>query len=127
MRQKSNGMSLNDLAKLAKTNPKYKQLFLSLKTIDSSIQNFIKQIVKDAVPDDNNYYCKTELMNQCYTIYLYNTERRAVVGKTWPLVDFLELCQRKRIEMELNTQLRKMIMKFDEAGISTGDRINWIY
>lgn len=122
-----NNISLNDIGRLAKNDPKYKQLFISLKTIDTTIQGFLKQIINDAVDDANMYYTKTELMNQCYTIYIYNSERRATVGKTWPLADFLELCQKHRIEMELNVNVRKMLLKFDEAKLSTGDRVNWIF
>ena len=99
-------------------------------SFNESIDNYIKKFVEDIVcsqADPSVYYIKTELMAQCYTLYLYNSERQATVGVSWPLVDFLKKCEDRTIEYDINLKVRQMIVKFGESGISTGERINWIY
>lgn len=119
-------INLNNLAQLAKANPKYAQMFAGLAQIDNFVKDFVKDIVKNTT-DDSVYYIKTELMNQCYTLYLFNTERQATVGVSWTLADFLQKCEDKSIEYDMNIKVKKMIEKFGKAGLSTGEKINWIY
>lgn len=126
IRTKPDTINLNQLSELARTNPRYAKMFTGLAQIDNYIKNFVKDIVSNST-DASVLYIKTELMAQCYTLYLYNSERQATVGVSWPLVDFLKKCEDKSIEVDINFKVRKMIMKFGETGISTGDRINWIY
>ena len=96
----------------------------------AQIDNYIKQFATDIVSnqtDSSIYYIKTELMAQCYTLYLYNSERQAIIGVSWPLIDFLKKCEDKTIEIDMNIKIKKMVNKFGESGLSTGDKINWIY
>lgn len=126
IRKKPDTINLNQLSDLAKNNPKYAKMFAGLAQID----NFIKQFARDIVcnqADSSIYYIKTELMAQCYTLYLYNSERQTTVGVSWPLVDFLKKCEDKTIEIDMNIKVKQMINKFGETGLSTGDKINWIY
>lgn len=122
----SDGINLNSLAQLAKTNPKYAKLFAGLAQIDNSIKDFVKDIICN-IADDKVYYVKTELMSQCYTLYLFNSERQATVGVSWPLADFLEKCENKKIEYDVNLKVRKMVLKFNEKDLPSGDKIIWIY
>lgn len=124
--KKPDTLNLNQLSSLAKTNPKYAKMFAGLAQIDNYIKKFVEDIVCNQT-DPDIYYIKTELMAQCYTLYLYNTERQATVGVSWPLADFLKKCEDKSIEIDINAKVTQMIGKFGEAGLSVGDRINWIY
>lgn len=124
--KKTDTLNLNQLSELARTNPKYAKMFAGLAQIDNYIKKFVEDIVcNDA--DPSVYYIKTELMAQCYTLYLFNSERQATIGVSWPLADFLVKCENKTIEFDINAKVRQIIKKFGEAGLSTGDKINWIY
>lgn len=126
IKKKPDTINLNQLSELARTNPRYAKMFAGLAQIDNYIKKFVRDIICNTT-DDSIYYIKTELMAQCYTLYLFNAERQATVGVSWPLVDFLKKCEDKTIEFDINTKVRQMIIKFGETGLSTGDRINWIY
>ena len=120
-------INLNQLAELAKQHPKYTKFLLGLTTIDGTLKAFVKEIVTSCTDDDTDFYIKTELMAQCYSLYLYRASRQVTIGVSWPLIDLLEKCSNKTIEADLNMKVRQMILKFDESGLSVGDRINWIY
>lgn len=123
--QDNNGaINLNDLAKMAKSNPQYATILGALAGIDNLIKGYVNDIVSNH-DDYTKYYIKTELMSQCYALYLFSIERGATVATTWPLVEFLEMCQKKRIEYEVQAKVIKMLAKFDEREIDT-DNINWI-
>lgn len=126
IKKKPDTLNLNQLSELARTNPKYAKMFAGLAQIDNYIKKFVEDIVCNQT-DNTVYYIKTELMAQCYTLYLFNSERQATIGVSWPLADFLHKCENKTIEYDINTKVQQMISKFGESGISTGERINWIY
>lgn len=111
---------------MAKENPRYAKMFAGLAQIDNIIKKFVEDIICNQA-DPSIYYIKTELMAQCYTLYLYNAERQATIGVSWPLADFLMKCENKSIEFDVNAKVTQIINKFGEAGLSTGDKINWIY
>ena len=119
------GMTLNDLIELSKQNTQYKSLFTGLAMIDKTMQNFIKDIIKDSVSDIDNYYIKTEMMNQCYSVYIFNSSQNVTIGFSWPMADFLTMCSGKNLELEANTKVKKVLLKFKEKGLST-TKINWI-
>jgi len=124
MRQQM-GINLNDLNVLAKTNPKYATLFGELAGIDQLIKNFANDTITNYA-DPNVYYIKTELLNQCYNLYLYNTERNATIGRSWLFEDFLTKCQSKMIESDIETAVLDMINKFDNDLKLSEDKINWL-
>ena len=126
IKKKPDTLNLNQLSELARTNPKYAKMFTGLAQIDNYIKKFVEDIVCNET-DSSIYYIKTELMAQCYTLYLYNAERQATVGISWPLADFLKKCEDKTIETDMNIKVKRMIAKFGESGLSTGDKITWIY
>ena len=119
------GMSLMDLIELAQTSPKHKSLYTGLAIIDNTTNNFVKAIVESLVDNVDNYYIKTEIQNQCYSVMLYNTDRAATVGYSWPMATFLEMCSKQTLEMEMNIRVKQMIDKFDDKKLSTS-KINWI-
>ena len=126
IKKKPDTLNLNQLSEMAKANPKYAKMFAGLAQIDNHIKKFVQDIVCNET-DPSTYYIKTELMAQCYTLYLYNSERQATVGVSWPLADFLKKCENKTIEFDINIKVKKMITKFGESGLSTGDKITWLY
>lgn len=119
------GMTLSDLIEMSKKNTQYKSLYTGLAIIDQTMQNFIKDIIKDSVSNVNDYYIKTEIMNQCYSVYVFNINQNATVGFSLPMGDFLAMCANKNLELEINTKIKKVLLKFQEKGLST-TKPNWI-
>ena len=119
------GMMLNDLIELSKKDSKYKALFTGLAMIDKTMQSFVKDIIKDSVSNIDEYYIKTEIMNQCYSVYIFNTSHNATVGFSWPMAEFLTMCNDKKLELETNIKIKKALLKFQEKGLSS-TKTNWI-
>ena len=121
------GMTLNDLIEMSKKNTQYKALFTGLAMIDQTMQSFVKDIINDSVSkaDANEYYIKTEIMNQCYSVYIFNISRNATVGFSWPMADFLTMCANKKLEVDTNAKVKKALLKFQDKGLST-TKTNWI-
>lgn len=126
IKQCPEAINLNQLADLAKVNPKYTRMFAGLAQIDNLIKKFVEDTICNQT-DPDVYYVKTELMAQCYTLYLYNSERGATIGVSWPLAEFLNKCETKTIEYDVINKTKQMINKFSQSGLSVGDKINWIY
>lgn len=121
---KPEGLNLSDLNKLAKVNPKYAELLGTL----SGIDNLVKQFASDTIErlgDPDIYYIKTELLNYCYNMYLYNKERKAIVGYSWLFDDFITKCQTKQIEKDVEEVVQKMLTKFQNKWLKD-DGINWL-
>lgn len=118
------GINLNDLGTLAKSNPKYATLFGELAGIDQFIKNFVNDTITNYA-DPSTYYIKTELLNQCYNLYLFNSEHNATVGHSWIFEDFLQKCQSKMIEKDVEVSVLKMIDKFNNEKLNE-KKINWI-
>jgi len=121
------GLNLNDLYKLAKKDPKYTNLYAGLFQIDRQIKNMVSDTIVNLVDDPDIYYSKTLLLNQCYNLYLYNVERQATVGVSWTMADFLLKCENKTIQDDIRDKVTRMVRKFGEANIESGEKINWVY
>jgi len=120
------GINLSeDLEELARKNPKYAEYLGQLAGIDQLIKNFVKDTV-DNYSDADIYYIKTELLYRCYNLYLYNSERNATLGYSWLLDDFLQKCQNKFIEPEIEKIVLRMIDKFDNDMKLSSTKINWL-
>lgn len=119
------GINLNDLGQLAKANPKYATLFGEIAGMDKVIKQFATDTVTNYA-DPSVYYIKTELLNQCYNLYLYNTERNMTIGKGWLFNDFLQKCQTKMIEKEVQDAVLSMINKFNNDTKLSENKINWL-
>jgi hypothetical protein len=119
------GINLNDLNKLATANPKYATLLGELAGIDKLIKQFASDTVTNYA-DPNVYFIKTELLNQCYNLYLYNAERNVTVGKSWLFDDFLNKCQSKMIENEIENAVLNIIDKVNNDSKLNETKINWI-
>lgn len=123
------GISLNDLIELSKKDTQYKKLFTGLAMIDQTMRSLSKDIISDIITDDEKakeYYIKTEIMNKCYSLYIFNSIQQVTIGVSWPLADFLTLCSTKSLEFELQLKIKRIISKFNDKGLSTGNRINWL-
>ena len=118
------GINLNDLYLLAKNNPKYSKLLGEIAGIDKVIKGFAEDTIINYA-DPKVYYIKTELLNNCYNFYLFNSEVSATIGKSWLFNDFLSKCETKMIEKEIIESTTKMINMFNNQKLSES-KINWI-
>jgi len=118
------GINLNDLYLLAKNNPKYSKLLGEIAGIDKVIKGFAEDTIINYA-DPKVYYIKTELLNNCYNFYLFNSEVSATIGKSWLFNDFLSKCETKMIEKEIIEATTKMINMFNNQKLSES-KINWI-
>lgn len=121
----NNGVNTADLEKLARENPQYTKLFLGLTQIDS----FVKQVAERTVCDNadpNLYSIKTEINGAAYSLYLFNAERNAIVGTTWPVGNFLQLCQAKGIGIDVVHQVKKILDRFGDTDLQEGTDVNWV-
>lgn len=118
------GINFNDLGTLAKTNPKYASLFGELAGIDQFIKNFANDTITN-YSDPSVYYIKTELLNQCYNLYLFNSEVNVTIGHSWLFEDFINKCQTKMIEKDVEKVVLTMINKFNNEKLSE-KKVNWI-
>lgn len=123
MSQPRMGINLNDLKTLAKKNPKYAKLLGEIAGIDQLIKNIVNDTITNSA-DPKVYFIKTELFNQCYNLYLFNSELNATVAHTWLFDDFLKKCQTKIIDIEVETVTKDMLKKFKQEKLSS-DKINW--
>lgn len=123
MSQPRMGINLNDLKTLAKKNPKYAKLLGEIAGIDQLIKNIVNDTITNS-DDPKVYFIKTELFNQCYNLYLFNSELNATIGHTWLFDDFLNKCQTKIIDIEVETVTKDMLKKFKQEKLSS-DKINW--
>ena len=119
------GINLNDLGILAKSNPKYAVLLGELAGIDKIIKEFAGNTITNYA-DPDVYYIKTELLNQCYNLYLYNSERNIKLAYSWSFDDFLTKCQSKLIEIEVENVIKKMINQCNNNLKLSENKINWI-
>lgn len=110
---------------MMKYNGPNKPFMTSLGVIDMTINGFVRDIVDASVSDVKNYYIKTGIKNNCYTIMLYNSELKITIGSQIPLADTLEKCSKKTIEMDLNARVRKMLLRFEDADLKHKE-VNWI-
>lgn len=121
----SNSINMDDLPKLAKSSPQYTSMFGGLYQIDSWVKKLVTDIIDNTVDNVSTYYIKTALEGQCYSLYLFNTERQVTVGVSWPLVTFLQLCEAKALEIEITPKVKQMLRKFKETNLLK-DKTNWV-
>lgn len=119
------GISLNDLPKLAKANPKYMNLYVGLYKIDEMIKTMIRDTVESHADNPDAYYVKTTLCDNCYLMEVYNSETAYAMGTAWNMAEFLEKCQDGRIEFEVISKTKKMIDSFKTDPINHTKTI-WI-
>lgn len=119
------GINLNDLMSLAKSNPKYAELFGSISGMDALVKQMATDAIETYATDPSEYYIKTELLNFCYNMYLYNTERAVIVGYSLLFNDFLTKCQTKEIENDIQEAVKKMLTLFGTKNLSN-NKVNWI-
>lgn len=87
-----------------------KNMTYTLQQIDKEIVSFIYSIIND-VTSSEGFYLKTDFSFMSYNIYLYFKGTNCIVGKTWPIIDFLKLGSEKKLEYEINIVVRDMIVK----------------
>jgi len=116
-----------ELESMAKSNPKYTKYFLSWAKIDAQIKKMVTDMIEAMSDYPSDYYIKTTLSSMSYDLYLYSQEDKVIVGKLWPVVEFLKICQSKTIEAELQHTIKAMLLKFEENDLKHNGETNWIY
>ena len=100
--------------------------------IDREIQKFIYQIVKDSFFEDyETLYLKTEFKYNCYNIYIYSNQTHAIVGKSFPVNNFLDDIMHKRLELKMNALIKKMVLEVKDSkniynGPKNTNEVIWI-
>lgn len=122
----TNGLNTNLLAQAAQKHPRFTKLFAGLSKLDDFVKQVAEETINNNAGNPSAYYIKTEISAQCYSLYLYNTERQATIGTIWPIGDFLTQCETKSIEFDTRTRVKKMIREFGERTLDTGGKVHWI-
>lgn len=125
LEQLPQGINMSQLPELVKANPKYTKMLTGLGQIDA----FVKKVVEETVANNADpaaYYIKTELINMAYSLQLFNIERQATVGYMWTLENLLMECQAKVVQSDIETITKRMIRKFGDTNLQTGDSVNWL-
>ena len=92
----------------------------------------IKEIVKDSFFEDyETLYLKTEFKYNCYNIYIYSNQTHAIVGKSFPVNNFLDDIMHKRLELKMNALIKKMVLEVKDSkniynGPKNTDEVIWI-
>lgn len=89
----------------------YKKTIFALSRIHIEIEKFVKEIVKDAYKNVDDIHYKIGLDGPYYKIGLYNSKTKITVVKPYELMEFMDMCTKKKIEMELNLRVREMLLK----------------
>lgn len=84
---------------------------------------FIKDIVGECTADATKYHMRLEVSQQCVKVLIYNQDSGQIVGQAYDIKRFLELCQTKKIEFQLNQDVRRLILESDKKVERT---VNWI-
>ena len=98
---------------------KYKKLIFALASIHKEIEKFVKQIVMDSTIEIDIIHYKIGLDEPYYKIGLFNSKTGVTAIKHYDLIEFMTLCSEKKIEMELNITVRKLLLETEgkEKGI----------
>lgn len=111
-----------DLAKYKGAN---KPVMTALAVIDANLNAFVKEIIDASVNDTENYYLKTGIQNNCYTVLIFNADKNMTAGFMLPLEETLKKCSDKTIEMYFNVKVKQAVLRFDSDGLH-GKEVNWI-
>lgn len=120
-KRKRPGLSMDNFG-IPKDHSGTAKVKLMLLAIDKEVQKFVHQIVNDSVQDAEDLYFKTEFKGVLYSVSMYSSTTNAIACKDWPVIQFLEMGAGKKLEMELNTVVKKLILtvkdpvnKYDET------------
>ena len=120
-------INIDDLPKLIKNNPRLANLSGSIYGMDRVVRKILLEALQ-RFDDPERYAIKTQLSDQCYDILLWHKDIQTIVGTTWPLADFIEMCCKG--EDFLNTQVTSrtinMTKRFDNLNSLDHENINWI-
>ena len=82
----------------------------ALDRVNYEVRHFVMEIAGDTVDDLDNYYIKTGFFNNTYEINLFYKPTGYVANKTWIAEEFLTLGATKKLELEINQVVKKMIL-----------------
>lgn len=89
----------------------YKKTIFALSRIHIEIEKFIKEIVKDAYKNAEDIHYNLGVEGPYYKVGLYNSKTKITIVKNYELMEFMNMCTEKKIEMELNLRIREMLLK----------------
>ena len=122
-------INIDDLPKLIQNNPQLATLYGAIYGIDRSARKVILETI-ERFDDPERYAIKTQLSNQCYDILLYHRDIRAIVGTTWPLADFIEMCKRGSdcLNSTVAYRITQILKRFEKPNTLDleNENINWI-
>lgn len=86
-------------------------------------RNFIKEIIKETVPDPERYSMRLEVSDQCLKVLIYNDKTEQIVGQPYDIKKFLSLCSEEKLEFQLNVDVKKLVLLSDEK---TNRKVRWM-
>lgn len=87
------------------------------------VRGFIKNIIQESVAEAEKYSMRLEVSDNMIKILIYNSETQQMVGQCYELKKFLGFCKDKKIEFQLNNDVRKLVLKSQEK---SNRRLKWI-
>lgn len=87
------------------------------------VRGFVKNIIQESVAEAEKYSMRLEVSDNMIKILIYNSETQEMVGQCYELEKFLKLCKEKKIEFQLNNDVRKLVLKSQEK---SNRRLQWI-
>lgn len=87
------------------------------------VRQFIRDIVKECCGNPEVYSTRIEVSDSMVKVLIYNSETDEIVGQVYELSKFLNLCKEKKIEFQLNTDVRKLVLKSQDK---SNRRLRWV-
>ena len=97
-------------------NVKFVKLVENIANIHKLVNQFVKKILFEICNNIDDIYIQSGVDDdmKIYTICIFNKKTNCAVQLTYPLKEFLELVNSKKIEFELNKKIRKMVLMSEE-------------
>lgn len=120
-------INMDDLPKLIKVNPKLATLYGSLYGLDRLIKKMILDYI-ERFDDPEKYAIKTQLAHECYELILWHKDLKAMVGRSFPLADFIDMCRKGNdfIELKIGHTMSDILKRYDSSNTLDREKVNWV-
>ena len=122
-------INIDDLPKAISSVPQFANLYGAIYGIDRSIRKVMLDVMKGSC-DPEQYMIKSQLAYQCYEILLYHVDIQAIVGKSIPLPDLIEICKKGNDCLASNAALwtTQILKRFETPKTLNyeNNSVNWI-
>ena len=85
-------------------------------------RTFVKNIIGESVNDPEKYSMRLEVSEKSVKVLVYNGDTGEIVGQHYDIDRFLRLCKEKKIEFQLNNDVRKLVLQSQDK---TGRKMRW--